>query len=109
MNNFEKQQAREAAELAETDIIKLMNSDTQYISPCRICDDMFETTDRNETCCEDCRLPNGQKIETIDNVISAFHATHGTYESSNLVICEMCGQTFATHNDNEDYCINCRN
>lgn len=104
MNNFEKQQALEAAKLAETDIIKLMNSDTQYISSCRICDDMFETTDRNETCCEDCRLQNGQKIETIED---AFYAVIGACESSDLVVCEICGQTFSTSNENEDYCQQC--
>ena len=113
MYSYERQQAREAAILAESDIIIKMNN----MSICRICDDTFISKNKNDTCCDDCRLPNGQKLETIDDVLGVissnkapvFYAETEAADNTDLVICEKCGQTFTTSDDSQDYCLNCRN
>ena len=113
MYSYERQQAREAAILAESDTIFKMNN----MSICRICDDPFIPKNKSETCCADCKLPNGQKLETIDDALGiissnkapVFYAETGAADNADLIICEMCGQTFATSDDSQDYCLNCRN
>ena len=53
--------------------------------------------------------PGGYKNTSQNTKIPEFHAEIGSTDNTDLVICEMCGQTFETSDSNQDYCLQCRN